>query len=392
LPKRIQAALQLVTKTWEQFGDDNCSQMAAAITYYVLFAVVPLTIFLVSVATIALPGEARTNATEWVENYLNVSPDDVKINLTTEGEADLDQRYGSDAVVAIDQGLQDLNTDEARVDERLALAEMVESGEPISVAGYELSSDEVDVESASFVSEIMQQATDAAVPLGIVGFVAMAFSASIAFSAIRRSLNFVWNVPHRPFVQQRLMELVMLVGLVLLLGASVFITTMAQILREAADGSQNFIATADGLAWLAFGYVLPWSFTFILIVLAYRYVPNDPTNKLRYVWLGAVLASGAVEVLKYGYGVYVVNFANYGPAYGALAGVLLFMFFVWLSSYIFLMGAELSATYPRVMSSKLAPEPGSEPLKVRDVIVNGIRGLFVDHRPSHHREEADADE
>ena len=58
--------------------------------------------------------------------------------------------------------------------------------------------------------------------------------------------------------------------------------------------------------------------------LAYRFVANAPAL-LGDVWLGALLASLAIETLKYGYGVYVVNFSSYGAAYGALGGFLLFM-------------------------------------------------------------------
>lgn len=370
----------LATKAYEQFGDDNCSQMAAAIAYYVLFAIVPLTIFLVSVASVAVPDDARADATEWVENYLNVSPDDVTITLTDSAMAGVETRYGADALDGIGRELTTLNESNDRSDERNQLADQVEAGDAISVAGYELAADEVDVRSASFVSEIMEQAASAAVPLGIVGLVALAFSASIAFSAIRRSLNFVWHVPHRPFAQQRLMELAMLVGLVVLLGASVAGTTAAQIIRDRAGGGQNPLTAVDGIVWLAFGYLVPWALTFVLVLLAYRYVPNSPKS-VRDVWLGALLASGGIEILKYGYGVYVANFASYGAAYGALGGVLLFMFFVWVSSYIFLMGAELAAEYPKVRRGDYDTASGSdEELSLSDRARSVVRGLFVSTR------------
>ena len=85
-----------------------------------------------------------------------------------------------------------------------------------------------------------------------------------------------------------------------------------------------------------------------------------------------------IETLKYGYGVYVVNFSNYGAAYGALGGVLLFMFFVWLSSYIFLIGAEVASEYANVMEADYSDdEPAeAEGLGLRETIAQAIRGLF----------------
>ena len=76
----MKTLLLLVQKTWYEFGDDNASQMAAAITYYVLFAVVPLMIFLLSIATVALDEEREDDVTTAVEDYLNIVPEDINIS------------------------------------------------------------------------------------------------------------------------------------------------------------------------------------------------------------------------------------------------------------------------------------------------------------------------
>ncbi len=96
--------LQLALKAWEEFGKDNASQMSAAITYYVLFAVVPLTIFLVSVIHVVAPDEFQDDATDWIETFLNVTPDDVAIVLAEDAASSIEAEYGSNALVAIDLG------------------------------------------------------------------------------------------------------------------------------------------------------------------------------------------------------------------------------------------------------------------------------------------------
>ncbi len=367
----------LVQRTWQQFGADNCSQMAAAIAYYVLFAVVPLTMFLVSVTTLIAGEEGRNKATEWVESYLDVTPQEVSIVLAGDAVSGITETYGTEAVADIEEELAAISESEERVRDRVALAESIEAEEAITVAGYDLGPEDLEIHSESFISEVMRGAAAAAVPLGLVSFAALAFSASIAFSAIRRALNFVWGVPHRPFAQQRIMELAMLLGLVVLLGASVTATTVVQVLREMNEGAQNPTTSIGGTLWLAFGYLLPWTFTFALVLLAYRFVPNA-ANTIGDVWLAAVLASIALEILKYGYGVYVVNFGSYGAAYGALAGVLLFMFFVWVASYIFLMGAELASEYPKVIRDEHATKESARGSGrgLGDTILGAVRGLF----------------
>jgi len=369
--------LQLALKAWEEFGKDNASQMSAAITYYVLFAVVPLTIFLVSAIHVVAPDEFQDDATDWIETFLNVTADDVTIVLAEDAASSIEAEYGSNALVAIEQELEVINEGDAGAEERATIAVTIEAEEPVTIAGYELGTDDLLARSESFISQTMQGAADAAVPLGVFGFVALAFAASIAFSAIRRSLNFVWKVPHRPFVQQRIMELSMLVGVVVLLGGSVAATTFTQILRELNEGSQNPLTSDSGVLWFALGYLLPWALTFILVLLAYRFVPNAHAS-LRDVWLGALLASVAIEILKYGYGVYVVNFSNYGAAYGALGGFLLFMFFVWLSSYIFLIGAEVASEYPNVMhASASVDDSQAEERSLPQRVLALVKSLFV---------------
>ena len=61
----MKTLLLLVEKTWYEFGEDNASQMAAAITYYVLFALVPLTIVILSSATIPAPRPPGMTITWW---------------------------------------------------------------------------------------------------------------------------------------------------------------------------------------------------------------------------------------------------------------------------------------------------------------------------------------
>ena len=175
--------VQLGLSAWEEFGKDNASQMAAAITYYVLFAVVPLTIFIVSVIHVVAPDEFSDDATEWIESFLNVTSDDVTIVLTDDASSSIEAEYGSDALAEIEQELRTLNAGDEGADERVTIGNMIEAEEPATVAGYQLGSDDLQALSNSFINETMQNAADAAVPLGVFGFIVLAFSASIAFSS-----------------------------------------------------------------------------------------------------------------------------------------------------------------------------------------------------------------
>lgn len=375
----IKKFVLLVQRAWQGFGEDNCSQMAPAITYYALFALVPLSMFLFGIANaVALSDENIDDTIERVEDYLSVAPQDIRIVLREDAIPDIEARYGPEAVVAIEAELEAINGSDDRAQEKASLAEAIEAGDPVTVAGYELSAEDAEVLTDSIISETLRAVASASTTLGVVEFALLAFSATIGFMAVRRSLNVVWGVPYRPFAQQKFMELSMLIGLVVLLGSSLFATAAVQVLRDASDGDQNPLAFTEGTLWFAFGYLLPWALTFCLILLAYRFVPNA-ANKMRDVWLGAAIASTAIEALKYGYAVYLSNFEKYDAVYGALAGVLIFMLFVYLSAYIFLLGAEFASEYPNVIRADSSNDAADavDGRSLRDTVIASIKGLFL---------------
>ena len=69
--------------------------------------------------------------------------------------------------------------------------------------------------------------------------------------------------------------------------------------------------------------------------------------KFRWISVGAgvaILAWIAASVL---FGVYVAHFSNYNKTYGALAGVIVFLLWLWITNLALLFGAELDAELER---------------------------------------------
>jgi membrane protein len=378
--------LLLGQKAWEEFGLDNGTQMAAAISYHTLFAVVPLAMFLVSLLGLlagSVADDLQGRIEDEVTEYLQAGVGDVSFSLTQEGEQRITETYGADAVVAIEEELTGLSEDPAREGEREELATTLEEGEAATVASYELADADVAVTADNLVAETLRGVVNASAPLSIVSFLVLAYSASGVFWAVRRSLDFVWDVPaHRALVPGKIVDLLALLGLfgfVLLFSLSIAAVAALRAFAEVRGGWLN--ANEEGVLWSALSVVLPWCMMFLLSLLAYRFGPNV-RNRWRDLWLGAALTATAWVALQYGYSVYLAHFASYDVVYGALGGVLLFMLFVNLASYAFLLGAEVAAEYPRVMSGRydVATPAGSEPQSLRAMISNAVRSLFVSRK------------
>jgi membrane protein len=92
---------------------------------------------------------------------------------------------------------------------------------------------------------------------------------------------------------------------------------------------------------------LRWPVLFVLIILAlsvlYRYGPSRRQAKWRWISVGGVFAALAWLVVSALFSWYLGNFANYNATYGALGAVVGLMMWMWLSTIVVLVGAELNS-------------------------------------------------
>ncbi|EAU42815.1 hypothetical protein FP2506_08236 [Fulvimarina pelagi HTCC2506] len=92
---------------------------------------------------------------------------------------------------------------------------------------------------------------------------------------------------------------------------------------------------------------LRWPVVFLLIVAAiaaiYRYGPSRKRARWKWVIGGAFLTAFVWLVASISFSWYLQNFANYNATYGSLGAVIGFMMWVWVSSVIFIIGAEVNA-------------------------------------------------
>ena len=98
---------------------------------------------------------------------------------------------------------------------------------------------------------------------------------------------------------------------------------------------------------LVFGKVL--SYVLLLLGAAagaatlYRYAPNRRKAKWEWITPGSLFAALVWLLLTIGFGFYVANFGNYNKTYGSLATVVILVTWLYLSAYVFLLGAELNS-------------------------------------------------
>jgi membrane protein len=94
-----------------------------------------------------------------------------------------------------------------------------------------------------------------------------------------------------------------------------------------------------------------------VLTAMYRFAPANKPVGLRWASPGAVIAAVLWMIGTVAFAFYIQNFSSYANTYGALAGVVIFMLWLYLSSYIVLLGALINAEVERGMKGNAAAEP-----------------------------------
>lgn len=83
------------------------------------------------------------------------------------------------------------------------------------------------------------------------------------------------------------------------------------------------------------------------LAVVYRVAPDRDSPRFRWVSTGAVVAAVLWILGSVAFSLYVSSFGNYNKTYGALAGVVVLMLWLYLTCYIVLLGAEINTEAER---------------------------------------------
>ncbi len=85
----------------------------------------------------------------------------------------------------------------------------------------------------------------------------------------------------------------------------------------------------------------------LVIALLYYATPNVKQPKFRFISVGAAVAILVWALASAVFGFYIANFSNYNKTYGSLAGVVIFLLWLWITNLALLFGAEVDAELER---------------------------------------------
>ena len=125
---------------------------------------------------------------------------------------------------------------------------------------------------------------------------------------------------------------------------------------------------------------LRWPALFVLIILGlavlYRYGPSRRVAKWRWISVGSVFAASAWLLVSSLFSWYLGHFADYNATYGALGAVVGMMVWMWLSTIVVLVGAELNSEIEHQTARDSTAGP-AKPLGSRGAVMADTVGAAV---------------
>ncbi|WP_235921205.1 YihY/virulence factor BrkB family protein [Lentzea tibetensis] len=213
----------------------------------------------------------------------------------------------------------------------------------------------------------LQQSSGAAGPLAILGLVGALWSASGYVAAFMRASNSIYEMPEgRPVWKTWPLRLLLTVAVVVLLAVCALGVVATGTLAERI-GQLLGIGSTGVLVW----DIAKWPVIAALVALAFALLywaaPNVKHPGFRWLSPGGALAVLVWALASVGFAIYVANFGSYNKTYGSLAGVIVFLVWLWISNIAVLLGAEFDAELARGQQIESGQPPEQEPfLPARD--------------------------
>ncbi|WP_180933960.1 YihY/virulence factor BrkB family protein [Nocardioides ungokensis] len=267
----------VLRKTLREFSKDECTDMAAALTYYAVLAMFPAAIALLSL--VGLVGQ------------------------------------GQDSVDTLLKILSDIGAGSVASTLRPTL---------ISLSG--------------------NAGVGFAFVLGLLGAL---WSASGYVGAFGRAMNRMYEIGEGRPVWKLRPAMLLVTALLVVLAAITLVSLVVSGPVATAVGNAIGVGSLAVTIWDIAKWPVLLLVVALIVAILYWATPNVRHPRFRWISVGAGVAIVAWVLLSAAFGLYVSQFSSYDKTYGSLAGVIVFLLWLWITNLALLFGAELDAELER---------------------------------------------
>ncbi|MDU9419115.1 YihY/virulence factor BrkB family protein [Staphylococcus lloydii] len=211
-------------------------------------------------------------------------------------------------------------------------------------------------EASSLITDIMGNASGGLLSIGLI---LALWSASNGMTALMNSFNVAYDVEDsRNFIVSKLLSVLFTLILAIVFPLAMVLPAFGEQIGSLLFGP---LGLTDEIQWLfeTLRIILPFIIVFIAFMLLYTLAPNVKIKMLSVI-PGSIFATIVFLVGSYLFGIYVSNFSNYSKTYGSIAGIIILMFWLYITGFIIIIGAEINAIiHQRKVIRGMTPEERS---------------------------------
>jgi membrane protein len=165
------------------------------------------------------------------------------------------------------------------------------------------------------------------------------WSASAGMAGLVEATNIAYDEDeNRNFFVKRGLALLLTAGFLLFLLIAVALVAVFPVVLDQFSGGVVVRVAAQVVRWVVLVLV-----AVVALALLYRLAPDRDAPQMKWLSLGAVVATVLWVLASIGFSLYVSNFSSYGDTYGSLAGVVVLLLWFWITALVVLLGAEINA-------------------------------------------------
>ena len=178
----------------------------------------------------------------------------------------------------------------------------------------------------------------------VVSLLAALWSASSGTGNLLKAINIAYDEDEtRGFLKVRGIALALTLGaIVFVLLTLALVAVVPVVLNVAAPRARWARSSPRCVRW-----VLLVALVVAALAVIYRIAPDRDQPRFSWVTTGSLVATVLWIIGSVAFSLYVNNFGSYNKTYGAIAGVVVLMLWLYLTSYIVLLGAEINAESER---------------------------------------------
>ena len=179
----------------------------------------------------------------------------------------------------------------------------------------------------------------------LIGTIGMLWTASGLFSTIRDVLNRIYKTKSQVFyLWGKLKDIGMVFLTTLFFVLSLVSSFLVSLIYRIDEKLLGGILRNLGILHFVIPFIVGFLFSFLMFYVIYKLVPHGHI-KNKIVFISAISSSILWEIVKFIFTTYLVYFSNFKAVYGAYAAIVAVIFWIYYSSFTFVVGAEIGQLY-----------------------------------------------